>query len=539
MHTSENPFKKKYDFVIIGSGIYGIWAFVDTTLRGYQSILIDKGDFSEGASSNFYKIIHGGLRYLQHLNIKRFRESVQERKILQKIAPHLIHPIPFTIPTFKSLPKSKLLMQFALELNEILSFDKNFNLPQQDQIPRYQMLSKQKFLSQFPKFKDTPNLTGAFQYYDCQIDDPIRLNYALIQYAKNLGGIALNYCQALDFNINANNIESLIVQDNRSGTRHFIYGKHFINTTGAWAHQLLKKINPSNSIATQICKTIQFVTENNTHQNPSTIGAETREIDIRAKIKRGGRLIFKMPWNQSYIYGNANIKASIDEGPCRASVKEAQNFLNEINTSFPNENLTFQEIQWIQGSYQVLEETKSPYPQIIKKPIIQKYLNLTTIIGEKYTTARKTISLEIDHILKKHFQKNFKKTKTHQIRLYPKPKKQQQIPQSHDLSQNKILQLINRYGIHYAEVLSFFEKNRDEESDFLNAQIRYAICQEMALHLDDILVRRLGIGMQRIPSDKLIQDTSTIAKDLLNWNDMETDNEILALKKIYQFSLES
>ena len=92
----------KYDVLVLGGGIYGVWCAWDAALRGLSVALVDKGDFGHATSSNNLKIVHGGLRYLQHGDLRRMRESIRERRILMQIAPHLVHPLPFVMPTYRA-----------------------------------------------------------------------------------------------------------------------------------------------------------------------------------------------------------------------------------------------------------------------------------------------------------------------------------------------------------------------------------------------------------------------------------------------------
>src|SRR5687767_5287891 len=92
--------RQEYDLLVIGGGIYGISVARDAALRGLRVALVEQGDFGHATSSNHQNIIHGGLRYLQHVDLKRMRDSVRERSILLRIAPHLVHPLPFLIPTY-------------------------------------------------------------------------------------------------------------------------------------------------------------------------------------------------------------------------------------------------------------------------------------------------------------------------------------------------------------------------------------------------------------------------------------------------------
>src|SRR3989337_1181634 len=124
---------KVYDLVIIGGGIYGAAAAWDASSRGLSVALLEKEDFGSKDSSNSQKTIHGGLRYIQHGDIGRMRESICERKILMQIAPHLVHPMPCLIPTYGQFTRS--IMPLVLKIYDLVSFDRNKLKDPQKHIP--------------------------------------------------------------------------------------------------------------------------------------------------------------------------------------------------------------------------------------------------------------------------------------------------------------------------------------------------------------------------------------------------------------------
>ena len=138
--ASDKISNNKYDLIIVGGGIYGATLLWEATSRDLSAILVEKGDFCGGTSANSLKIIHGGLRYLQNLDIKRMRQSIAERKRLMKIAPHLVHPLAFVTPTYSDLSKSKSAFWLALKLNELVSFDCNFGMDEDKKIPAGKIL---------------------------------------------------------------------------------------------------------------------------------------------------------------------------------------------------------------------------------------------------------------------------------------------------------------------------------------------------------------------------------------------------------------
>jgi len=142
--------QKIYDVAVVGGGIYGASVARDAAMRGLRVALVDQGDFGSETSANSHKIIHGGLRYLQHGDFKRMRESIRERSNLMRIAPHLVFPMPFLIPIFNNRGKGKSVFFAAMKLNDLVSFDRNQNLPSDKKIPNGRIISKAECLKLCP-----------------------------------------------------------------------------------------------------------------------------------------------------------------------------------------------------------------------------------------------------------------------------------------------------------------------------------------------------------------------------------------------------
>ncbi len=133
-----------FDVVVIGGGVYGACVAWEATLRGLSVALVEKADFCSATSANSLKIIHGGLRYLQHLDIKRLRESARERTILMNIAPHLVYPLPVMIPTYGHGMGGKEVLCAALMMNHVLSLDCKRVWDPEKKISWGNLISKQK-----------------------------------------------------------------------------------------------------------------------------------------------------------------------------------------------------------------------------------------------------------------------------------------------------------------------------------------------------------------------------------------------------------
>ena len=151
---------REFDLVVVGAGVYGAATAWDASLRGLSVALIDKGDFGSGTSFNNLKTIHGGLRYLQHADFIRMRESVRERRNLMRIAPHLVHPLPFLVPTYRgSFLKSRTAMRAALFVNDLVSWDRNDLADRQKHLPAGKALTRDACLEMAPGIERDQNRT--------------------------------------------------------------------------------------------------------------------------------------------------------------------------------------------------------------------------------------------------------------------------------------------------------------------------------------------------------------------------------------------
>ena len=142
--------QKEYDILVVGGGIYGATLAREAALNGLSVAVVDKGDFCAATSANSLKIIHGGIRYLQQFDVPRLRQSVRERRILMRIAPHLVHPLPCAMPTHGHMMKSREILFLGLLANDCLSWDRNRGLSPAQSIPRGRIGSRAEWLSLVP-----------------------------------------------------------------------------------------------------------------------------------------------------------------------------------------------------------------------------------------------------------------------------------------------------------------------------------------------------------------------------------------------------
>jgi glycerol-3-phosphate dehydrogenase len=166
---------RDYDLVVVGGGIFGVCAAWDAALRGLSVALLEAADFAHAASANCFKMIHGGIRYLQHADLIRVRQSTAERSAFLRIAPHLAQPLPILIPTYGHGMKGKEILATGMKVYDLLTADRNRGIADPTRrIPPTHTLSAQRVRELHP-YLDRPDLTGGAVFHDGQMYSPARL----------------------------------------------------------------------------------------------------------------------------------------------------------------------------------------------------------------------------------------------------------------------------------------------------------------------------------------------------------------------------
>src|ERR1044071_4401589 len=182
--------KSRFDVVIIGAGINGAGIARDAAMRGLKVLLIDKGEPGEGTTVASTRLIHGGVRFLEHFEFGLMRESLREREILLRIAPHLVKPLPIAIPIYKRGKRGRLTIRAGMILYDLLSRGKS--------LPSHRMLSRTQTLERWPGL-NPDGLVGSALYYDAQVEFPERLVVANVLSAREFGAEDLIHTRVTSF----------------------------------------------------------------------------------------------------------------------------------------------------------------------------------------------------------------------------------------------------------------------------------------------------------------------------------------------------
>ena len=397
-----------FDIAIIGAGIYGISVARDAALRGLRVALVDRGDFGHATSSNHHRIIHGGLRYLQHGDLKRMRESIRERSILLRIAPHLVRPLPFLIPTYKRMLQGKLLMSAALKLNDWVGTDRNRDLPARQQIPAGRVISRAECL-EICSGLDQPDITGGALFCDAQVENPGRLNLALLRSAVDAGAEVANYVEAGGFVCEGARVTGVHLKDLLTGDALTVRARMVVNCAGPWAAQLLEPLRYASTQNQALCKSMVLVTRP-IIAGKIAVGVPSRfsYSDADAMVKKGFRYFFVTPWRKWSLVGT--FQRPHDGPPEALTVSEAEigEAIREINTAFPTPRLERADVVAIfRGLVPAEGDARGGDVQLKKHHEIRDHAidngidGLVSIVGVKYTTARQVAEQTVNLIFKK------------------------------------------------------------------------------------------------------------------------------------------
>jgi glycerol-3-phosphate dehydrogenase len=380
----------RFDVIVIGAGINGAGIARDAAMRGLKVLLIDKGDIGSGTTSASTRLIHGGLRYLEHFEFGLVRESLREREILLRIAPHLVRPLAITIPIYKQSKRGRLMIRAGMILYDLLSWGKS--------LPGHKMLSRAETLERWPGL-NSDGLVGSALYYDAQIEFPERLVMENVLSARKFGAEVLTYTRVTNLAVKegkVSGVEFANEDDSEDGQKQFASAAVVINAAGPWIDQVLERAPVNSPKLIGGTKGSHLVV-------PPFPGAPTNAIYVEARSD--GRPIFIIPWNELYLIGTTDIRFEGDPDEVRCELWEIDYLLSETNLALPGAHLTRDSILYTYSGVRPLPVTGDKDEQsITRRHFIRQHPqlpNLLSIVGGKLTTYRSLAEECVDLIFQK------------------------------------------------------------------------------------------------------------------------------------------
>ncbi len=469
-----------FDIAVIGGGATGIGIAVDSASRGHSVALLERGDFGHGTSSRSTKLVHGGVRYLQQMDLPLVIGALRERGILRRNAPHLVHALPFVIPAYRWWERPY--YAAGLTLYDLLAGAQSFG--------RSRLLSRRETIACLPGVERS-GLCGGVLYYDGQFDDA-RLLITLAQTAADHGAALLNYAEVSELHKNPNgHIDYLTFTDGPTGQSHRLRAKVIINATGAFADSIRQMDDPAapNMIApSQGAHIVLDGSFLNSAPQSSAALMVPRTPD--------GRVMFAIPWHGHLLIGTTDTAIAEPSAEPIPLDKEID-FLLETAGQYLARQPTRADILSTFAGIRPLIRPRNNTARTASisrdHTISVSASGLLTLAGGKWTTYRKMAEDAVDQAAK---LADLRPRPCITAKLGLHGRAADDDPLGPPVSTQAEGDALSVYGADASQIRSIIEENPDlgralhPDLPILAAQIIWAARHEMAMTLEDVLARR-------------------------------------------------
>jgi glycerol-3-phosphate dehydrogenase len=539
--------KAEVSVLIVGGGINGIGTFRDLALNGVDVLLVEKGDFCSGASSASSHMAHGGIRYLENGEFRLVREAVQERNRLLQNAPHVVKPLPTTVPIFK--PFSGLLnapLKFFGMLDKpaergslviklgLMMYDAYTDTQGAQRIvPRHQFLSRQKSIEKWKQLN--PNVVNTAVYYDGAILQPERLGVELILDAEseNSNAHALNYVSMA-----GGSEDTIILRDELTDEMYDVRPKLVINAAGPWIDFTNRKLGLSTAFIGGT-KGSHIVVKHD--ELREAIGDNEFFFE-----NEDGRIVLIFPLFDCVLIGTSEIPVEHpDEAQC--TDEEIDYFLNLTRRIFPSLSVTRENIVFrLSGVRPLPRSNARTVSQISRDHSIEvlsgDWTNLRfpvySLVGGKWTSFRAFSEQVTDKALVHLGFARQKDTRALQIgggRGYPRDRtelsrRMESLSAWTGVTRERLYALFERYGTRAESIATYMNGGTDfvlkTLPDYTLREIAFLVQHEKIYHLDDLLLRRTMLAMLGRLRREVVDELAQVLAEALGWNDEQKAAEV-------------
>jgi glycerol-3-phosphate dehydrogenase len=527
----------EFDLVVVGGGITGAGVALDAAARGYSVALLERADYASGTSSRSSKLVHGGLRYLQHFDLGLVREALLERQLMVALAPHLVHPLPLVVPAFDGARPDRL-MGVGLNLYDVMSVTDRRSASERlrarrsrrgrgeqtagETAPaartavleegeswspeRHRVISGEDVIELLPALARREPTSG-YLFYDCQTDDA-RLVLTVLGEAERFGAVCANRLNATALLESDGRASGVSVRDEESGECFDVRAENVVNATGVWADELPSRRRSE-------AQSDAHSHEGRAHQReqselpvirPSrgthlTLRHEDLPLVGGAIVPAGaGRTIFALPWLGRTLIGTTDNDYEGSLEHVRPSGEDVDYLLAAINEFFATDldrgDLT--------GAYAGVRplistgDTKKSVDISRKAELYETSGGTITITGGKLTTWRRMAKLVVDRLVEREARDA--PCRTAEIPL-GQAVAVDELPRVDGVSESAQAALAGRYGYGAHEVLALIAERSELAQPIvpglpdLMAEVVIAARREQARSVGDVLLRRTRLGL--------------------------------------------
>jgi glycerol-3-phosphate dehydrogenase len=534
----------EFDVVVVGGGIGGAAVAWDAALRGLSVALVERADFGGATSAESLKVVHGGIRYLQHLDVARVRESSRERSALIRIAPHLVHPLPYVIPTYGYGARSRWLLGAGFGLLSALTADRNRGIADPARrLPGARLVSRREALGWFPDLESN-GLTGAGVFWEGQLYNPPRLVWAFIRSAIRAGAVAANHCEVTALLRLNGRVAGVRVEDRLGGESFDIRGRVVVNAAGPYAEALLRKSGLREGIQIPFSRDMAFVIRRPLVEQRA-LALQTRYRDPDALFSRGNRHIFLVPWHGRTLIGVNSVIWREHPDDLRVTEEEIEGFLEEINEAGPYLRLTREDVALVLAGLLPIQagELVGANVSFGKRPLVIDHAGadgvegLVSAVCNRYTVARGVAERAVDLTVAKLGRKAAR-CRTEYAPLdggeaadFAALVREAGSRAGGRLAPAGAERLAHNHGSGFERIFQLAEGSPEllgeiGSSGVLRAEVIYAIRSEMAHRLADVVFRRTDLGTGGDPGEvALVECAGLIAREC-GWSAERTREEL-------------
>ncbi len=529
-----------FDVLVVGGGITGACAASDAAERGLTVALVDKNDFGAATSANSLKVLHGGLRYLQHFDFRRMRESIGERRAMAARVPHLVRPVPFLVPTHGLLLQSRAAMAMALAMNDLVGIDRNRDLPQSLQLPRGRTISPRECREYFP-YVSQREITGGAIWYDYQAIDTERITLDFVLNAARLGAVVANYVSVEEFLDDGSRVCGVRARDVLGNESFDIKSRIVVNATGPWIREVAGIGGGGDEYPTQALA-INLVSRS--PQVPMGLGVRSVWGKDRDPVCGGHRFMFMVPWKESTLLGTSYRVHRNSAGAATVNEETLLSVVEEFNESVPGLGLSLDDITFYHWGLVPLKaaheggrrDALAERSRLIDHMVEEGRDGLISLSTVKYTTARQLAQRGIDLVCAKlgirvprrrAYGSSSVDRYSEQIDIAERP-----MGDGENLSPESRQRLMDVYGKAWTGVAGgndgspALRQPLTSDVSVLGCEVQHAVTNEMALNLSDVVFRRTGLGSESCPPGGALLSAASIMGDLLGWTPQRRSEEV-------------
>lgn len=531
--------RTEFDLVVIGGGMFGAAAALDAAQRGLTVALLDRADFAGATSAHSFKMIHGGIRYLQHADVKRVRHSARARATFLRLAPHLVHPLPIVVPTYGQGMKGKTVLRIGMGAYDLLTADRNRGIADPSRrIPNGRTVGRDEILRRYPGL-DPVGLTGAGVFCDGQMYNPPRLVLAFVQSAVAAGAVCANYVEATGLIERSGQVQGVFARDVASGDRLTIRSRFVLNAAGPYAEGLLTgSLGRGLTPPTPFSRDAYFIVRRPLIQGDQALTLPSVTSDPDAILSRGGRHLFMAPWHGATLVGVWHKVYQGDPDAYEVSEAELEAWTDEINHAYGGLDLTPDDVDLTSAGLIPFGENDpdaahlkfAHRSRLVDHAAERGLAGLLTLIGVRYTTgpveAVEAVDLVCGRLKRTTAASRLEVTPVHggAIDDFEALVREAGATAMDSVGPQSIRALAHNHGTAVTELLGMVREQPQlarplGDSSVLAVEVAYAARHEMALTLADAVFRRTDLCTTGHPGAAALHAAAQVMAENSAWTE--------------------